>query len=137
MSRSTSDRTVSTANSGTPWAWRVTFDRAAVRHAGHQRVHQLIHRGLVERVQGQRDPVAPGPEPRPSLLQLGPGEDQHVDGQVLGPVDQVIQEVQQPAVGVLGVLDQQHHRRFRGEALEEQPPPREQFLPGEGGRALR
>ena len=29
MSRSTSDRTVSTANSGTPWAWRVTFDRDA------------------------------------------------------------------------------------------------------------
>ena len=31
MSRSTSDRTVSTANSGTPWAWRVTLERAAVQ----------------------------------------------------------------------------------------------------------
>jgi hypothetical protein len=40
----------------------------------------------------------------------------------------VVQEVQQPGVGVLGFLDQQHHRLDRREPLEEQPPPGEQFL---------
>ena len=71
----------------------------------------------------------PGAEPRPGLAQLGPGEHQHVDRQVPGPVDQMVQEIQQPRVGVLGILDQQHHRVLRREPLEEQPPPGEQLLP--------
>ena len=106
------------------------------RHPRHQRVDQLVHRLRIERVQGQRDPVAADPELGPGLGQFRPGEDQHVNGQVLGPVDQVVQEVQQAAVGVLGVLDQQHDRRLSRQPLEEQPPPGEQLLSGEGGRAV-
>jgi hypothetical protein len=41
----------------------------------------------------------------------------------------MVQEVQQPVVGVLGVLHQQHDGHLRGQALEEQPPSGEQFLP--------
>ena len=36
-----------------------------------------------------------------------------------------------PAVGVLGVLDHQHHRLHLGQPLEEQPPPSEELLGGE------
>ena len=99
------------------------------RHARHQSLHQGVHRRRVQRVQGQRDPVAAGAEPGPGLPKLGPGQHQHVDGQVPHPVDQVVQEVQQPGVGVVGVLDQQHHRILGRQPLEEQPPPGEQFLP--------
>ena len=93
-----------------PWAWPVIFGPRRRRHPGHQGVHQLVHRRRVQRVQGQRAPVPPGAEPGPGLAELGPGEHQHVDRQVADPVDEVVQEVQQPGVGVLGVLDQQHHR---------------------------
>ena len=68
-------------------------------------------------------------------MQLGTGEHQHADRQVAGPVDEMIQEVEQPGVGVLGVLDHQHHRVHRREALEEQPPPAEQLLPGQRAAA--
>ena len=112
-----------------PCAWPVTAGPRRRRHPRHQRLHQLVHRRGIQRVQGQRDPVAPGAEPGPGLAQLGAGEHQHVDGQVPGPVDQMVQELQQPGVGVLGVLDQQHCRSLRSEALEEQPPPGEQLLP--------
>ena len=73
-------------------------------------------------------PVA---ETRAELVQLRAGEDQHVDGQVPGPVDEVVEKIEQPVVGVLGVLDQQHDRHLRGEALEEQAPAGEQFFPGQ------
>ena len=105
------------------------------RHARHQRVDQRVHRAGVQRVQGQGDPVAAGAEAGPGLVQLGPGEHQHVDRQVPGPVDQVVQEVQQAGVGVLGVLDQQHHRLLGGQPLEEQPPAGEQLLPASGAPA--
>jgi len=102
------------------------------RHPRHERVHQRVHRRRIQRIQGQRVAVAAGAEPRPGLGQLRAGEHHQVDGQVPGPVDQVVQEVQQAGVGVLGVLDQQHHRLGRGQPLEEQPPSREQLLPGQG-----
>jgi hypothetical protein len=100
-------------------------------HAGNQRVHQRVHRRRVQWIQGQRAPVPAGAESWPGLAQLGAGEDQHVHRQVPGPVDQVVQEVQQPGVGMLGVLDQQHHRVLGRQPLEEQPPPGEQLLPGQ------
>ena len=136
MSRSTSDRTVSTANSGMPCAWAVIFARAGRRHPRHQRVHQRVHRRRIQRVQGQRGPVAAGAEPGPGLAQLRAGEHQHVHRQVPGPVDQVVQEIQQSRIGVLGVLHQQHHRCTRRQPLEEQPPPREQLLPAQRAPAI-
>ena len=135
MSRSIRARTVSTANSGMPWAWLVTARPRCRRHAGHQRLHQLVHRGRVQRVEGQRDPVPAGAEPRPSPgRSSGRANTSTIDRQVPGPVDEMIQEVQQARVGVLGVLDQQHHRATLREPLEEQPPPREQLLPGQQAR---
>jgi len=40
----------------------------------------------------------------------------------------MVQKVQQRRIGVLGILDQQHHRLGLGEPFEEQPPAREQLL---------
>ena len=71
--------------------------------------------GRVERVRGQRDPVPSGDE-------LGPGT---CPSSWAGPTPprtpaapassgQLIQEVQQSRVSALGVLDQQHHRAYRG-----------------------
>ena len=60
-----------------------------------------------------------------------PGEYQHVYRPVADPVDEMVQEIQQARVGVLRVLDQQHDRSCFRETLEEQPPPREQFLPSQ------
>ena len=105
------------------------------RHVGHQRIHQLIHRRPVQRIQRQRHPITPSTESRPDLIELGAGKHQHVDRQIAHPVDEVIKELQQPAIGILGILDQQHHRQLRREALEEQPPPREQLLSRQRDRA--
>ena len=78
---------------------------------------------------GEEHPVAAGPEAWAHLLDLGPGEDQQVDGQVARPVDQVVQEVQQPDVSVVRVLHQQHDRVHCRHPLEERPPAGEQLLP--------
>ena len=48
----------------------------------------------------------------------------------------MIQELQQPRVGVLGILHQQHHRILGRQPLEEQPPPGEQLLPRQGTPAV-
>ena len=48
----------------------------------------------------------------------------------------MIQEIQQPRVGALGVLHHQHHRALGGEPLEEQPPPGEQLLPAQRPPAI-
>src|SRR5262249_47258240 len=78
-----------------------------------------------------RSAVPPGAEPGPRLAQLRTGEHQHEDRQVPGPVNQGIEEFQQALVGELSILDQQRHRMLGGDALEEQPPPREQLLPAQ------
>ena len=50
-------------------------------------------------------------------------------GRSPSPLNEVVEEVQQARVGVLGVLDQQHYGVDGGEAFQEQPPPGEQLLP--------
>ncbi len=119
---------VSTAKSGMPCAWAVIAMRAGFGHARHQRVNQPVHRRRVERVEGERRPVAPGTPARSRCGQLGPGENEDVQGDVTRPVGQVVEEVQQAGVGVLRVFDEEDDRRADGEPLEEQPPAGEQFL---------
>ena len=48
----------------------------------------------------------------------------------------MIDEVEQPGVCVLGVLDQQHDRVHLGQALEEQPPTSKQLLSGEASSGV-
>ena len=64
--------------------------------------------------------LRPVPNPGRAWPKVGPGEHQHVDRQVAGPVNETVKEVQQPSVGVLGVLDQQHHPQS---AQNRSPPP--------------
>jgi hypothetical protein len=94
-------------------------------HARDQRVHQHVHRGRIQRVERQCGAVAPGAEPRPRLAQLRAGEHQDIHRQIPHPVDQIVQEIEQAHVGVLGVLHEQDHWVLGGEPLEEQPPPGE------------
>jgi len=117
MSRSISERTVSTANSGMPCARAVTAARAGWASRAPARP-QLVHRRRIQRVQGRRDPVPAGAEPRTGLAHLGAGEHQHIHRQAPHPVGEIVREIQQPRIGVLGVLHQQYHRVHRGRPLE-------------------
>ena len=48
---------------------------------------------------------------------------EHEDRELRRPLEEVVDEVQQPGVGPLQVLEDEHHRPGRRETLEEQPPP--------------
>ena len=50
-----------------------------------------------------------------------------------GPVEQVLDEVEQPVVGAVHVLEHHHHRIELGHSLEEQPPAGEQLVASRGG----
>ena len=104
------------------------------RHARHERVDQRVHRAGVERVEGEaRCGCGPAPSRGASFVELGTGQHEHEDRRGAGPVDEVVEEVEQGRVGVLRVLDQQHHRADVGQSLEEQPPAGEQLLAAERG----
>jgi hypothetical protein len=49
----------------------------------------------------------------------------------------MIGKVQQANVGVLDILNQEHHRVLGRQPLEEQPPAGEQLLPGQWGPGVR
>ena len=134
MSRSISDRTVSTANSGMPCAWLVIARRAA---AGIPGTSASTSSSIDAASSGSRVSVLrlrPAPNPGRAWLQLGPGEHQHEDRQVPRPVDQVVEEVQQPASAYWASSISSTTGCVRGQPLEEQPPPREQLLPRQRGR---
>ena len=69
---------------------------------------------------------APGRAP---LLQLGPGQCDHVERVVARPLEQVLDEVEERRVRPLHVLERQHGRVLVGEALEEEAPGGEEVLP--------
>ena len=48
-----------------------------------------------------------------------------------GPVDEVVEEVQQPVVLGVGSVDEEHHRGARCQQVEEHPPPREELRCGD------
>ena len=93
-----------------PWARSTIVARAWSGVPGHEGVDERVHRPRVERIEGDAHPIATGPESGTALLDLGSGEHEHEDRLVAGPVDEVIEEVEQLVVGVVGVLDQEHHR---------------------------
>ena len=76
-----------------------------------------------------RAPVAP-PVPKPGRTDSSSGRVKPSTkiGEVPCPVDQVVEEVQQPRVGVLDVLHEQDHRVGRRQPLEEDPPAGEELL---------
>jgi hypothetical protein len=62
------------------------------------------------------------------LGELRPGERQDEDRVVARPVEQVVEEVQQPGICPLHVLEDEHDRVDLREALEQDAPRREQVL---------
>jgi hypothetical protein len=89
-----------------------------------------------DRVLGQRGEGDVGAPCWTRAGDLRPREDEHEDRQVGRPLDEVVDEVEQPAVGPLDVLEDHDHRPGRGNALEEQPPSREQVRAVGGGALL-
>src|SRR4029079_14698731 len=68
--------------------------------------------------------------PRRSFLeQLGPRERDHVEPVRARPLEEVLDEVEQARVGPLQVLEHEDGGVGGREALEEESPGREQFLP--------
>ena len=94
---------------------------------------QLAHRGLVQRRQGDERAAAAGAQSRSPVGQLRTGEADDEQRQVADPVDEVLDEVEQPLVGVVQVLDEQQDRTPPGEGLEEPAPAGEQLALGEVG----
>ena len=98
---------------------------------------QLLHERDRQRLQRHRGAgAAPGGPVGVAVVQLGPGEHDHEQGVAPGPVEQVVDEVEQGRVGPLEVLEHQHGRGPLAEALEEPPPGREQLVALGGGQLL-
>jgi hypothetical protein len=98
----------------------------AVRKAGSEPVEERHHGRARERLEGQRRRVPPGAPAAPALGQLGPCQGEDEQRMVPRPVEEVLDEIEQRGVGPLEVLEDQHGRMTLGEALEEEPPGREE-----------
>ena len=70
---------------------------------------------------------------RAALEELGPGEGDDRDRDPPAPLEDVVDEVEQPRVRVLEVLEQQDHGGRVGQPLEERPPGGEQLVGGDLG----
>ena len=127
--RSSSIRTVSTAYSGTPSALARICARSVSGSPGTEPGQQLLHRLLGERLEIERREAAlPGAPGRATLDQLRPRKGDDEERMVPRPVEQVLDEVEQPRVGPLHVLEGEHGRVGLGQPLEEEPPGAEQLL---------
>ena len=103
--------------------------RRRLGHPVDEAVEQPVHRGVVERLEHQRrGPAPPGGPPLPPGGELGPGERQREDRARCRPVEHALDELEQPLVGPLEVLEHQRDRVIVRQTLEEQPPTREQLL---------
>jgi len=97
--------------------------------SGNEAREQLVHRLRRERLEEHRREVAAPRTPgRPALEELRAGERDDEEGMVARPVEQVLDEVEQAFVRPLQVLEGEHSRIHRGEALEEEPPCCEQVV---------
>ena len=101
----------------------------------HEAVEQPPHCGVVEGVHPDHGgPSTSEVMPTGQQLRAGKGHDEH---RALCGGKEVVDEVEQALVGVLGVVDDQHDRarisraRPGGEVLEERGPRREEVLAGE------
>ncbi len=99
-----------------------------VGQAGNEARQQLVHR--CRRQWLEIELVEPAlARPRGALLgELGPRQGEDVQRLVARPVEQVLDEVEQPRVGPLDVLEHEHRRIPLGQSLEQDSPGREQIL---------
>ena len=134
--RSASMRTYSSAYSGFPPA---RASSAAWSSAGSSAwsSRPATSRAVSGSLSGASDTMAllglPPPQPGRRAQQLRPGGRHHQQRHLGGPVDQVVEEVQQSLVGPVQVLDHQHRRALLGQRLQEPPPGRERLLAAVAG----
>ena len=130
-------RIVSTAYRGMPSARATIVARPARLEPGRERLEDLAHRVVGERLEGEPDerPRA-RPPARPALEQLGPGERDDGQRHARAPVEHVVDEVEQAGIGPVEVLEQEDDRSGRGDPLEERAPGAEQLLAGGAGAAF-
>ena len=85
----------------------------------------------------RREVPLPGAPRRPAVRELGPRQRDDVDRPRLRPLQHRLDEIQEPRVGPLHVLE--HHRDDAGAAdpFEEHPPRGEQLLAAAGGALLQ
>ena len=71
----------------------------------------------------------PPPPARPPGQQLRPGRTDHQQRHLARPLGQVVDEIKQPIIGPVQILEHQHQRPPLGQGLEELPPRRERLAP--------
>ena len=106
--------------------------RGGLREARREPRQELTHRRVRQRLECDRGEVALGMPVGAALEQVRPGERQHVDRARPAPLEQVVDEVDQPGIGVVEILEDQGDRARVGQTLEECAPRAEQL--GRGGR---
>ncbi len=117
-----------------PSAWSAIRLRARAGSSATRLLQELAHGLGGERLEAQRGPGGHAGRPfRAALGELGPRERADEDRVIGGPVEQLLDEVEQAVVRPLHVLERQHHRVVLGEPLEEQPPTGEQLIAFEPG----
>ena len=111
-------------------------DRAdrGLRQAGDKPEEELAHRGFRERLEihGHEVPLARAPG-RTLLEQLGSGQGHDVDRDVLAPLHEVVDEIEQARIGEVEVFEHHDHRGRHGQPLEERPPGAEELLAPDAG----
>ena len=105
---------------------------------GDEAAEEFFHGLSSERLEvDRREVAAAGAPPGMPVRQLRAGQG-HDEQRVLArPFQQVLDEVQQRAVGPLEVLEHHDHRVALGHALDEQPPRAEQVLAAGRGPVLQ
>ncbi len=122
-------RTVSTAKSGMPSAASRNVARTSSGSPGTSPMQQLVHGVVVERLEWQcRRAPRRAREAGMAVGHLGPGEREDEDRVVPAPVEQVLDERDEPFVGPVDVLEDHHERSLLGQPLEEAPPGGEEVL---------
>ena len=101
-----------------------------LRETGDEPVEQVLHRGLGKRLEVDRGQIpARGAPGRPAIEEFGAGERHHEQRRVPGPLEQVLDEVEQRRVRPLHVLEDHRDRVDVGEALDEEAPRCKEVVP--------
>ena len=101
----------------------------ALRKTGNEAAQELVHGRGRERLEVDRGEASLSGTPgRATFEQLRPREGDDEQRVVAGPVEQVLDEIEQAFVGPLHVLEHEHRRISVGQPLEEQSPRGEQVV---------